>query len=82
MATRELREYFEALLPAFATVETPIAWEGLFALTPDSLPCIGPHQRYPGHWFVLGYDGNGMTFGSLAAPHAARAVARGEVLRS
>ena len=67
MAIRELREYFEALLPAFATLETPIAWEGLFATTPDSLPYIGPHQRYPGHWFALGYGGNGMTFGSLAA---------------
>jgi glycine/D-amino acid oxidase-like deaminating enzyme len=66
-ATRELREYFETLLPALATVETPIAWEGLFAMTPDSLPYIGAHRRYPNHWFALGYGGNGMTFGLLAA---------------
>ena len=36
-------------------------------MTADSLPYIGPHRRYPGHWFALGYGGNGMTFGVLAA---------------
>lgn len=66
-ATRELRDHFEARLPGLAAVETEFAWEGLFAMTPDSLPYIGPHRRYPGHWFALGYGGNGMTFGFLAA---------------
>ena len=66
-ATRELRAYFETQLPALKGIETPSAWEGLFAMTPDSLPYIGPHRRYPHHWFALGYGGNGMTFGFLAA---------------
>jgi glycine/D-amino acid oxidase-like deaminating enzyme len=66
-AARDLRAYFEARLPALATVRTERAWEGLFATTPDSLPYIGPHRRYPRHWFALGYGGNGMTFGFLAA---------------
>src|SRR5262249_2944159 len=35
-ATRDLRAYFEARIPALATVETDRAWEGLFAMTPDS----------------------------------------------
>jgi glycine/D-amino acid oxidase-like deaminating enzyme len=65
--SRELRDYFEARLPALATIKTAFAWEGLFAMTPDSLPYVGPHRRYPGHWFALGYGGNGMTFGFLAA---------------
>ncbi len=43
------------------------AWEGLFATTPDGLPYIGPHRRYARHLFALGYGGNGMTFGFLAA---------------
>ena len=43
------------------------AWEGLFATTPDGLPYIGEHPDYPGHLFALGYGGNGMTFGFLAA---------------
>jgi glycine/D-amino acid oxidase-like deaminating enzyme len=67
VASRELRDYFNARLPALATIKTEFAWEGLFAMTPDSLPYVGPHRRYPGHWFALGYGGNGMTFGFLAA---------------
>jgi glycine/D-amino acid oxidase-like deaminating enzyme len=67
IATRELRDYFEALVPALSTIKTEAAWEGLFAMTPDSFPYIGPHRRYPGHWFALGYGGNGMTFGVLSA---------------
>jgi len=66
-ATRELREYFECLFPALAEVAIDYAWEGLFAMTPDSLPYIGPHRRYPNHLFALGYGGNGMTFASLSA---------------
>jgi len=66
-ANRELRAHFETQLPALAGTETALAWEGLFVMTPDSLPYIGPHRRYPRHWFALGYGGNGMTFGFLAA---------------
>ena len=66
-ASRDLRAYFDTRLPALAPVRTERAWEGLFALTADSLPFIGPHRRYPYHWFALGYGGNGMTFGFLAA---------------
>jgi glycine/D-amino acid oxidase-like deaminating enzyme len=66
-AARDLRGYFETRLPALASIDTEFAWEGLFAMTPDSLPYIGPHRRYPHHWFALGYGGNGMTFGLLAA---------------
>jgi glycine/D-amino acid oxidase-like deaminating enzyme len=66
-AARALRAYFEARLPALAGVRTERTWEGLFAMTADSLPYIGPHRRYPRHWFALGYGGNGMTFSVLAA---------------
>jgi len=66
-ATRELREHFECLYPALADVAIDYAWDGLFAMTPDSLPYIGPHRRYPNHLFALGYGGNGMTFAALSA---------------
>ena len=66
-ATRELRTDFETILPALAGIDIEHAWEGLFAMTPDSLPYIGPHRRYPRHLFALGYGGNGMAFGALAA---------------
>jgi len=55
------------LYPTLAEIGIEHAWEGLFAMTPDSLPYIGPHRRYPNHLFALGYGGNGMTFASLAA---------------
>ena len=66
-AVDELRTYFQAKLPAISSLATEFAWEGLFATTPDTLPYIGPHRRSPRHWFALGYGGNGMTFGFLAA---------------
>jgi len=65
--TTHLREYFERLLPALKEIEIESAWEGLFAMAPDGLSYIGPHRRYPRHLFALGYGGNGMTFGFLAA---------------
>ncbi|MCC7010301.1 MAG: FAD-binding oxidoreductase [Acidobacteria bacterium] len=64
---QRLREHAERLFPALGRCRVHAAWEGLFATTPDSLPYIGPHRRYPGHLFALGYGGNGMTFGFLAA---------------
>ena len=56
-----------ALYPILDDVGIDRAWEGLFAMTPDSLPYLGPHRRYPRHAFALGYGGNGMTFAALAA---------------
>jgi glycine/D-amino acid oxidase-like deaminating enzyme len=47
VATGELRAFFEERFPALAQVETELAWEGLFAMTPDSLPYIGPIVAIP-----------------------------------
>ncbi len=60
-------KYFERIYPALKAADIDFAWEGLFATTPDGLPYIGRHDRYPNHLFALGYGGNGMTFGFLAA---------------
>ena len=59
--------YFAAQYPALESIAIEYGWEGLFAATPDGLPYIGPHRHYPRHLFALGYGGNGMTFGFLAA---------------
>jgi glycine/D-amino acid oxidase-like deaminating enzyme len=66
-ASRSVHEHFLGLYPAVADVPLEYEWEGLFATTPDGLPYIGPHRRYPRHLFALGYGGNGMTFGFLAS---------------
>jgi glycine/D-amino acid oxidase-like deaminating enzyme len=60
------------LWPSLEGVRPEYAWEGLFAQTPDGLPFIGTHRRYPRQLFALGYGGNGMTLGFFAA----RAVVR------
>jgi len=66
--TNELLGELHGLYPAAANdLKADYAWEGLFATTPDGLPYIGTHRRYPHHLFALGYGGNGMTFGFLAA---------------
>jgi glycine/D-amino acid oxidase-like deaminating enzyme len=62
-----IAEYFTSLYPMLADVAIERRWEGLFATTPDGLPYIGPHRRYPRHLFALGYGGNGMTLGFLAS---------------
>ena len=72
--TRLLRSDLIALHPSLATIPIEYAWEGLFATTRDGLPYIGSHRRYPRHLFALGYGGNGMTFGQLAAQVLLRRV--------
>jgi glycine/D-amino acid oxidase-like deaminating enzyme len=73
-----LTEQLAAMFPALRDVKPEFVWEGLFATTPDGLPYIGPHRRYPKHLFALGYGGNGMTFGFLAAQILHRMLRRRE----
>ena len=70
----QLMSELTTMLPALRDVGLAYAWEGLFANTPDGLPYIGPHRRYPRHLFALGYGGNGMTLGYLAAEMLVRYV--------
>ena len=79
--TTDLTADLVDLYPAARDIAPEYAWEGLFATTPDGLPYIGPHRRYPRHLFALGYGGNGMTFGFLAGEtldRMIRGVARPE----
>jgi glycine/D-amino acid oxidase-like deaminating enzyme len=64
---RQLTADLVELYPALDGIRPAYAWEGLFATTPDGLPYIGPHRRYPRQLFALGYGGNGMTLGFFAA---------------
>jgi glycine/D-amino acid oxidase-like deaminating enzyme len=64
---RALDHHFTSIFPMIGDLKIECGWEGLFAVTPDGLPYIGPHPRYPRHLFALGYGGNGMTFAHLAA---------------
>jgi len=66
-AHTRLMTYLAQIYPELADEKPDYAWEGLFAETPDGLPYIGEHSRYPRHLFALGYGGNGMTASFLAA---------------
>ena len=71
---RRLTADLVRLYPALEGIRPEYAWEGLFATTPDGLPFIGPHPRYPRQLFALGYGGNGMTLGYFAAQALVRMV--------
>jgi glycine/D-amino acid oxidase-like deaminating enzyme len=70
----ELVAHLVELYPSLEGIRPDYAWEGLFAKTPDGLPYVGRHQRYPRQLFALGYGGNGMTLGFFAAQALVRLV--------
>ena len=66
-ARHRLTAFLADIYPNLAGEEPEYEWEGLFAETPDGLPYVGRHSRYPRHLFALGYGGNGITASFLAA---------------
>ena len=63
---RTLEHRFREFFPE-RDFSTAAAWAGIFETTPDGLPYIGSHPRFPGALFALGYGGNGITFSMIAA---------------
>ena len=49
------------------TLTPDYQWAGTFATTADGLPLIGEVPGQSGVWHALGYGGNGITFGVIAA---------------
>jgi glycine/D-amino acid oxidase-like deaminating enzyme len=64
---RTLAEKLHALLPALPHIDPQYRWAGTFAQTKDGLPYIGATDQFPRGYFALGYGGNGITFGLVAA---------------
>lgn len=64
--TRLLARKFTRLFPRI-DFEVAYAWTGTFAETPDGLPYIGVHPDHPRMYFALGYGGNGIVYGLIAA---------------
>ena len=62
----KLEKRLQQLLPDLDAA-TAFSWAGTFAETPDGLPFIGPSADFPRALFALGYGGNGITFGVIAA---------------
>ncbi|HRK31366.1 MAG TPA: FAD-dependent oxidoreductase [Tepidisphaeraceae bacterium] len=64
--SRVLMDKFRKLRPGVDAVPTHV-WAGTFGESDDGMPLIGRLPQYPGCHFALGYGGNGITFGLLAA---------------
>ncbi len=64
--TRKLQKHLRRMLPTMQT-EAAFSWAGTFGQTKDGLPYIGTTPAFPHGIFALGYGGNGITFGVIAA---------------
>lgn len=64
--TKQLENAFSKLFPHIP-FRTDFAWAGTFASTRDGLPYIGTIPERPHTWFALGFGGNGIIFGLIAA---------------
>ena len=57
------RKRLKKLYPELANVKFEDAWHGQIAMTPDHLPRV--HQLAEGLWTPIGYNGRGITTGTL-----------------
>jgi len=64
--TKRLEKRLREWLPT-VTTQTAFVWAGTFGETRDGLPYIGPMADCPQALYALGYGGNGITFGAVAA---------------
>jgi glycine/D-amino acid oxidase-like deaminating enzyme len=64
--TSRLLQRARAMFPNL-DLEIGYAWAGTFSRTDDGLPIIAERAEAPGQWLALGYGGNGLTFGAIAA---------------
>ena len=57
--------------PALADVHVIRQWAGMYDITPDHLPLVGPTRQLDGWWHANGWSGRGM----LLAPYLAELLA-------
>lgn len=69
-----LENAFQKLFPHIP-FRTDFAWAGTFSGTRDGLPYIGTIPERANTWFAMGYGGNGITFGVIAAQIISDALA-------
>ena len=64
--SRLLEKRFCEMFPS-AKMEPAYAWAGTFGETKDGLAYIGSHRKHPLCYFALGFGGNGISYGVIAA---------------
>ncbi len=63
LSQRWARKQIKRIFPTLPEVEFEQAWHGQIAMTPDHLPRI--HELAPGLYTAIGYNGRGITTGTL-----------------
>ncbi len=63
LTRRWAEKRISAIFPELGRVTFEDAWHGQIAMTPDHLPRV--HQLAPGLWTAIGYNGRGITTGTL-----------------
>jgi len=61
-------------------LEAPVktAWAGLYELTPDSQPLVGPLPDRPGAWIAAGFSGHGFMMAPVIGKWLAEWMIRGQ----
>jgi glycine/D-amino acid oxidase-like deaminating enzyme len=63
---RQLQKDFNKVFPSLE-FKKEFVWSGTFGKTKDSMPYIGAYTKTPNTYYALGFGGNGITFGVVAA---------------
>ena len=65
-------------LPAIADAGIAHAWAGLYEMTPDAMPVIGPSQAVEGLFIIAGFSGHGFQHSPAAGRVLAEMMVNGE----
>jgi sarcosine oxidase subunit beta len=78
---RFLALYSRALIdacPSLASLKIQRQWAGLYDLSPDHAPIVGPVDEAPGFFLASGFMGHGFMMAPAVGKRLARAIATGE----
>jgi gamma-glutamylputrescine oxidase len=75
-ATEPIQEALDAFLAELLGFMPKVThrWAGIFGLTQDLLPLVGPVPGHDGVWVAAGYSGHGNVFGLLCGELVAAAI--------
>ena len=67
----------DELLPALSYVSFPVLASGLYDVTPDHQPIVGPIEQCDGLWVAAGYSGHGFMLAPAISRRLAGAILEG-----
>jgi len=74
---RRTARVITAKAPALSDVTVIRQWAGMYDVTPDHQPLVGPTRQLAGWWQANGWSGRGMLLAPLAAEHLAAWIVAG-----